>query len=81
MEVKNIDTLRKEVKRLFKKAPEGSTLEFVIDGQVYGTYDVPKNHFVTLDSKTPVEWVNGCACFGIELRGLKSPHVEIRISE
>jgi hypothetical protein len=80
METKSISTLRRKANSLFKKAPEGSVLEFVIDGQVYGTYDIPYNHFVEPDSKTPSEWVNGCACFGIELRGLKSPHVEIRIS-
>ena len=81
MEVKSINTLRKEAGKLFKKAPEGSALEFVIDGQVCGTYVIPENHFVTLDSKTPAEWVNGCVCFGIDLRGLKPSHVEIRISE
>jgi hypothetical protein len=81
METKDINTLRKEANSLFKKAPEGSALEFVIDGQVYGTYDIPYNHFVEIDSKTPSEWVSGCVCFGISLKGLDNPKVEIRIRE
>lgn len=81
METKSISTLRRKANSLFKKAPEGSALEFVIDGQVYGTYDIPYNHFVEIDSKTPSEWVNGCVCFGITLKGLDNPEVEIRIKE
>ena len=58
MEKNKAAKLRSEVNRLFKTNPEGSVIECVANGQVIGEYDIPKNHFVTLDSKTPLQWLN-----------------------
>ena len=71
--------LRKQVNRLFKSNPEGSTIEFVVNDEVKGTYDIPQNHFVTLDSKRPIDWLNGCLRFEVELKGLKNVKVGLRM--
>ena len=71
--------LRKQVNRLFKSNSEGSTIEFVVNDEVKGTYDIPQNHFVTLDSKRPIDWLNGCLCFEVELKGLKNAKVGLRM--
>jgi hypothetical protein len=46
---------------------------------VRGTYDIPENHFVTLDSIRPIDWLNGCLCFEVELKGLKNAKVGLRM--
>lgn len=74
-----IAALRAQVNRLFKSNPEGSTIEFVVNDEVRGTYDIPQNHFVTLDSKRPIDWLNGCLCFEVELKGLKNAKVGLRM--
>ena len=79
MNASKLAKLRRQANYLFRKNPENSTMEFVINGQVYGTYTIPYDHFVEPDSKTPVEWVNGCVCFGIDYKGLDNPKVEIRM--
>ena len=58
--------LRAQVNRLFKSNPEGSTIEFVVNDEVIGTYDIPENHFVTLDNKRPIDWLIGCLCFYVK---------------
>lgn len=50
-------TLRKQVDKLFRENPEGSIIECVANGRVIGDYEIPINHFVTLDSKPPVHWL------------------------
>jgi hypothetical protein len=73
--------LRKMVNDLFRSNPEGSVIEFVLNGEVAGSYQIPVNHFVTLDSKTPVDWLNQLLCFEVELNNLKSPKVNLRIRQ
>jgi hypothetical protein len=55
---------------LFKGRPAGSVIQLIIDDKVYGSYEIPENHFVTIDSKSPIDWLNQCVCFA-ELKGLK----------
>ena len=71
--------LRKQVDKLFRSNPEGAVIEFVVNDEVKGTYEIPQNHFVTLDSKTPLDWLNGCICFEVDLKGLKNAKVNLRI--
>ena len=71
--------LRKQVDQLFRSNPEGAVIEFVVNDEVKGTYEIPQNHFVTLDSKTPLGWLNGCICFEIDMRGIKNPKVNLRM--
>lgn len=71
--------LRKQVDQLFRSNPEGAVIEFVVNNEVKGTYEIPQNHFVTLDSKTPLDWLNGCICFEIDMRGIKNPKVNLRM--
>ena len=70
--------LRAQVNRLFKSNPEGSVIEFVVNDEVKGSYDIPQNHFVTLDSKRPIDWLNGCL-FEVGLNGLKNVKVGLRM--
>jgi hypothetical protein len=69
--------LRKQVDQLFRSNPEGTVIEFVVNDEVKGSYEIPVNHFVTLDSKTPLNWLNGLLCF--EVKGLKNAKVNLRI--
>jgi hypothetical protein len=71
--------LRAQVNRLFKSNPEGSTIEFVVNDEVRGTYDIPRNHYVEIDSKRPIDWLNGCLCFEVDLKGLKNAKVGLRM--
>ena len=79
MDNTKLATLCKQVNRLFKSGPEGSTIEFVVNDEVKGTYDIPQNHFVSLDSKSPIDWLNGCVCFEVDLKGLKNAKVGLRM--
>jgi len=72
--------LRKMVNDLFRSNPEGSVIEFVLNDKVAGSYQIPVNHFVTLDSKTPVDWLNQLV-FEVELNSLKNPKVNLRIRQ
>ena len=73
--------LRKQVDQLFRSNPEGTVIEFVVNNEVKGSYDIPVNHFVTLDSKTPLHWLNELLCFEVDLKNLKSPKVNLRIRQ
>ena len=67
--------LRKQVDKLFKDNPEGTTIECIANGNVIGTYKIPLNHFVTLDSKPPVHWLNLLLAFNTN----ENDKVELRV--
>ena len=67
--------LRKMVNDLFRSNPEGSVIEFVLNDKVAGSYQIPVNHFVTLDSKTPRRWFELLCVFNIK----DGDKVELRI--
>jgi hypothetical protein len=71
--------LRKQINQLFRSNPDGSVIEFVLNNEVKGSYEIPENHFVTLDSKTPLDWLNGMISFEVDLKGIRSPKVSLRI--
>jgi hypothetical protein len=75
MEKNKAAKLRSQVNRLFKANPEGSVIECVANGQVVGEYEIPQNHFVTLDSKTPLQWFNLLLVFEVK----DSNDVQLRI--
>lgn len=64
-----------KLNRLYKGNPEGSIIECLANGKVVGTYEIPVNHFVTLDSKTPQRWFNLLCVFDIK----DGDKVELRI--
>ena len=70
MDKTKLNKLRAQVNRLFKGRPAGSVIQLMIGDKVYGSYEIPENHFVTLDSKSPIDWLNQCVCLA-ELKGLK----------
>ena len=60
--------LRAQVNRLFKSNPEGSVIELVINDKVSDEciYTIPHNHYVEIDSKSPIDWLNVCLCFCVK---------------
>ena len=60
--------LRAQVNRLFKSNPEGSVIELVINDKVSDecTYTIPHNHYVEIDSKPPIVWLNICLCLWVK---------------
>lgn len=82
METKELKKLRSKVARLFRENEEGKVIEFVVNGEVKGEYEIPRNHFVSIDMKTPANWLNGNICFEVDLRQLKTKeklNVDVRI--
>jgi hypothetical protein len=74
-----VAALRKQVDELFRNNQEGSTIEFVLNGEVKGSYKIPQNHYVEPDSKTPRRWFDLLLCFEVDMKGLKRPKVELRV--
>ena len=70
MDKAKLTQLRAQVNRLFRGRPEGSVIQLMVDGKEYENYEIPENHFVTIDSKSPIDWLNQAVCFA-ELRGVK----------
>ena len=75
MDAVKLKRLKTQVGRLFKENPEGSVIQFMVNDQVKGEYQIPHNHFVTLDSKQPVDWIKDCIFFEIKLKGIKNAKV------
>jgi hypothetical protein len=70
--------LRNQAERLFNTNPEGKVIELVVNDTVYGDYEIPVNHFITIDSKDPKRWINECLCF-LELKGVVKPKLSLRV--
>jgi hypothetical protein len=70
MDKAKLTQLRAQVNRLFRGRPEGSVIQLMLDGKEYSHYEIPENHYVTRDSKPPIDWLNEAVCFA-ELRGIK----------
>jgi len=79
MDARKMAMLRKQVSRLFRSSPEGSVIEFVVNDKVVGEYEIPQNHYVTLDSKTPIDWLNQTICFELELKSIRCSKVNVRV--
>ena len=82
MDAKELRKLRSKVMRLFRENPEGSAIDFLVNGEQKGCYVIPHNHFVTIDMKSPKDWLNQNICFDVDLRQLKTNEqlkVELRV--
>lgn len=82
MEIGELRRLRSKVVRLFKENKDGEVIEFLVNGEVKGTYEIPINHFVTIDMKSPRDWLNENIMFEVDLKQMKTEeklNVELRI--
>ena len=79
MDSYRVARLREQVKRMFNTNPPGTVIQLNIGNKVCGQYEIPENHFVTLDMKTPVDWLKGALTFS-EIDGIKgNPSLSIKI--
>ena len=81
MDARKMAMLRKQVSRLFRSNPEGSVIEFVVNDKVVGEYEIPQNHYITLDSKTPIDWFNQTMCFEVDLKGIKNAKINVCVRQ
>ena len=69
--------LIKQIKQIEKFIKRGESIDLIYDGEVLPNcrYD-----FVewTINCKTPEQWLRGCICFEISLKGLDINKVELR---
>lgn len=82
MDTKELRKLRSKVVRLFKENKDGTAIDFLVNGEQKGCYVIPPNHFVTIDMKSPIDWLEQNICFEVDLRQLKTNeklNVELRV--
>lgn len=67
--------LIKQIKQIEKTIKRGESIDLMYDGQSIANYD-----FVewSIDCKTPEQWLRGCICFEISLKGRDINKVELR---
>ena len=67
--------LIKQIKQIEKTIKRGESIDLIYDGQSITNYD-----FVewSIDCKTPEQWLRGCICFEISLKGRDINKVELR---
>ena len=70
--------LIRQIKRISKTIKRGESIDLMYDGQSIANYD-----FVewSIDSKTPEQWLRGCLCFEISLKGLDINKVELKYNQ
>lgn len=82
MDTKELRKLRSKVTRLFRENEEGTEIDFLVNGEQKGCYVIPRNHFVSIDMKKPIDWLNQNICFEVDLRQMKTKeklNVELRV--
>jgi hypothetical protein len=82
MDAKELRKLRSKVTRLFRENEEGTIIDFLVNGEQKGCYVIPQNHFVSIDMKSPTDWLNQNICFEVDLRQMKTKeklNVELRV--
>ena len=67
--------LIKQIRQIEKTIKRGENIDLMYDGQSIANYE-----FVewSNDSKTPEQWLRGCICFEIDLKGRDISKVELR---
>ena len=67
--------LIKQIKQIEETIKRGESIDLMYDGQSIAKYE-----FVewSIDSKTPEQWLRGCLCFEISLKGRDINKVELR---
>lgn len=68
-------TLEKEIKKIDKKLKRGDRINLMYEGNSIAQYDFTER---TIDSKTPLQWLRGCLCFDINLKGRDINKVELK---
>lgn len=68
-------TLEKEIKKIDKKLKRGDRINLMYEGNSIAQYDFTER---TIDSKTPLQWLRGCLCFDISLKGRDINKVELK---
>lgn len=70
--------LIRQIRRISKTIKRGESIDLMYDGQSIANYD-----FVewSIDCKTPEQWLRGCICFEISLKGLDISKVELRYNQ
>ena len=67
--------LIRQIRKISKTIQCGESIDLMYDGESVARYD-----FVewSIDSKTPEQWLRGCICFEIDLKGRDISKVELR---
>lgn len=58
--------LEQEIKKIDKQLKCGETIDLIYDGDKITQYEFTER---SIDCKTPLQWLRGCLCFDISLKG------------
>lgn len=67
--------LIRQIRRISKTIKRGESIDLMYDSQSIANYEFTE---WTIDSKTPEQWLRGCICFEIDLKGRDISKVELR---
>ena len=70
--------LIRQIRRIEKTIQCGESIDLMYDGQSIANYEFTE---WTIDSKTPEQWLRGCLCFEISLKGLDINKVELKYNQ
>ena len=70
--------LIRQIRRIEKSIQCGESIDLMYDGQSIANYEFTE---WTIDSKTPEQWLRGCLCFEISLKGLDINKVELKYNQ
>ena len=74
----NRKQLENRIKKFQKTMQKGDSAELRYEGETLGRYDFDGE--LTIDSKTPLQWLRQCLCFDVEFRGRDIEKVELIIN-
>ena len=66
--------LERQIKKIEKSIKKGDRINLMYDGEIIEHYDFTE---WSADAKTPLDWLRGCFCFEISLKGRDINKVEI----
>ena len=67
--------LEQEVRKIDKQLKCGETIDLIYDGDKIAQYEFTER---SIDCKTPLQWLRGCLCFEISLKGLDINKVTLK---
>jgi len=68
--------LVKQVHQLFKDGEDGDKIVVKYDGEVLGEYEIMP---LSIDTKTPEDWIRGVIFFDIEYKGLDLDNAKVEL--
>lgn len=71
--------LESKIIRLSKNLEKGDKFELLYDGCSIGEYEYDGD--MSIDTKTPLEWLRGCICFGVTLKNGDIGKVQLKYSK